>query len=42
MIYKLNANNNYERAEIYSKDDEVRVGVLSDLTIKMDDVFKQD
>jgi len=42
MIYKLNANNNYERAEIYSKDDEVRIGILSDLTIKMDEVFKQD
>jgi Uma2 family endonuclease len=42
MIYRLNVHNKYERAEIYSKEDEVRVGIFSDLAIGLDEVFKED
>lgn len=42
MIYKLNTHGKYERAEIYSKDNEVKVGLFSDLIIKFNEVFKED
>lgn len=42
MIYKLNAHNKYERAEIYSKDNEVKVGIFNELVIRLDEVFKED
>jgi Uma2 family endonuclease len=42
MIYKLNGDMKYERAEIYSKEDEVKVGIFSDLIIKLNEVFNED
>jgi Uma2 family endonuclease len=42
MIYKLNTLDKYERAEIYSKDDEVKVGIFGDLVIRFGEIFKED
>ncbi|MDP4144449.1 MAG: Uma2 family endonuclease [Bacillota bacterium] len=42
MIYKLNGEKNYGRPEIYSKEDEVKVGIFSDLTIRFSEVFNED
>jgi Uma2 family endonuclease len=42
MIYKLNTLNKYERAEIYSKDDEAKVGIFDDLVIRFSEIFKED
>jgi len=40
MVFKLLANKMYGRPDIYSPRDEVKVGILPDLTIELSLVFK--
>ncbi len=41
MVYQLLESNNYGRAEIYSQEAQVKVGIFRDLIIEMQTVFKE-
>ncbi len=41
MVYKLNNEKKYNRPEIYSKDDDVKIGIFEDLTINLKKVFEE-
>lgn len=41
MVYKLNENKKYGRPEIYSKEDNVKVGIFEDLIICLKKVFEE-
>lgn len=40
MAYKLNSKKQYDRPEIYSKDDDVKIGIFEDLIISLNKVFQ--
>lgn len=40
MIYHMADNGKYGRAEIYAKNDRVKVGIFDDLLIDLQEVFK--
>lgn len=42
MVYKLNNVDKYGRADIYSKNDEVKVGIFNDLIIRLNEVFREE
>ena len=39
-VFKLEADNNYGRIELYSEEDDVKVGIFKDLTVNLKEVFK--
>jgi len=41
MIYRLGDDGKYGRAEIYAKNDRVKVGIFEDLFIDLQEVFKE-
>lgn len=41
MVYKLNGERKYDRPQIYSKDDDVKIGIFEDLVINLNKVFQE-
>lgn len=39
-VYKLDDNGKYANSEVYTKEDDVKVGIFEDLTIRLQEVFK--
>ena len=40
MVFKLDRSKKYKKPETYFVGDEMKVGIFKDLTIKLDDVFR--
>jgi len=41
MVYKIGADQKYQRSEIYSKEDSIKVGIFDDLQIDLKSVFPE-